>query len=137
SEGRGTTRPFEIIGSPWINPFTLADILNSLSLQGVKFRPLYFVPTFSKYKDENCGGVQVHIIDRDKFNPIKTALNVISTLKDLYPNYFQLNRHFDLLMGTDKVREALSDSSSVDEIILSWKDDLLEFSQLRLNYVLY
>lgn len=137
SEGRGTTRPFEIIGSPWINPFNLADALNSLSLEGVRFRPLYFVPTFSKYKDENCGGVQVHINDRDKFNPIKTALSIISTLRDLYPNNFQFNRHFDLLMGTDKVREAISDGSSVDEIILSWENDLSEFSKLRSNYILY
>lgn len=137
SEGRGTTRPFEIIGSPWINPFNLADALNSLSLEGVRFRPLYFVPTFAKYKDENCGGVQVHIIDRDKFNPIKTALNIISTLRDLYPNYFQFNRHFDYLMGTDEVRKALSDGSSVGEIVLSWQNDILEFSKLRLNYILY
>ncbi len=137
SEGRGTTRPFEIIGSPWIDPFNLADILNSICLEGVRFRPLYFVPTFSKYKDENCGGVQIHVIDRDKFNPIKTALTIISTLRGLYPNYFQFNRHFDLLMGTEKVRKAISDGSSIDEIIAYWQDDLSEFSKLRSSYILY
>lgn len=137
SEGRGTTKPFEIIGSPWINPHILADSLNSMSLQDVRFRSLYFVPTFSKYEDESCGGVQVHVIDRDKFNPIKTALHTISAIKNLYPNDFQFNKHFDLLTGTDKVRKALSDGVSADEIIVSWKDDLSVFSQARLKYILY
>jgi len=137
SEGRGTTRPFEIIGSPWIEPYNLSEILNSQSLHGVRFRPLYFVPTFSKYNGENCGGVQVHVIDRDIFNPLKTALSMISTIRDLYPNDFQFNRHFDLLIGTDKVRKAISDGSSIDEIVASWENDLLAFSQLRSKYTLY
>jgi len=72
SEGRGTTRPFELIGAPWIDASCLADKLNSLSLAGVKFRPAGFIPTFAKYRDQNCGGVQVHVLDREEFEPIRT-----------------------------------------------------------------
>jgi uncharacterized protein YbbC (DUF1343 family) len=137
SEGRGTTKPFEIIGAPWIDAHNLADSLNNLFLNGVKFRPVYFIPTFSKHSDQRCGGVQVHVIDRDKFNPVKTALNMIKTIMRLYPNEFQFIRHFDLLMGTDKVRNDLSKGHSVDDVIQSWKDEISDFANVRSKYILY
>ena len=141
SEGRGTTKPFEIIGAPWIDAHKLADSLNNLSLSGTKFRPVYFIPTFSKYKDQRCGGVQVHVIDRDKFTPVKIALNIIETIMRKYPDNFQWignNRpFFDLLMGTDKVRNDLSKGRSVDDIILSWKDETSDFANIRSKYLLY
>lgn len=137
SEGRGTTKPFEIIGAPWIDAHNLADSLNNLFINGVKFRPVYFIPTFSKHRDQRCGGVQVHVIDRDKFTPVKTALNMIETIMQLYPNEFQFIKHFDLLMGTDKVRNDLSKGLSVDDIIQSWKDEVLDFNNVRSKYILY
>jgi uncharacterized protein YbbC (DUF1343 family) len=137
SEGRGTTKPFEIIGAPWIDAHNLADSLNNLLLNGVKFRPVYFIPTFSKHRDQRCGGVQVHVIDRDKFAPVKTALNMIETIMRLYPNEFQFIRHFDLLMGTDKVRNDLSKGHSVDDVIQSWKDEISDFANVRSKYILY
>jgi len=137
SEGRGTTKPFEIIGAPWIDAHKLADSLNSLSLHGVKFRPVYFIPIFSKHKDQICGGVQVHVLDRNKFTPVKTALNMIEIIKRVYPDEFKWLPHFDLLMGTDKTRIDLSDGSPVDDIILSWKDEISDFEKIRSKYLIY
>jgi uncharacterized protein YbbC (DUF1343 family) len=137
SEGRGTTKPFEIIGAQWIDAYNLANDLNDMELLGVKFRPTYFVPNFSKHKDQQCGGVQVHVFDRKAFVPVRTALFMIDTIRKTYPNDFQLIENFDLLMGTDKVRLAFTDNQSVDDIISSWQDDLAEFSSIRSKYLLY
>ncbi len=141
SEGRGTTRPFEIIGAPWIDARRLADELNGLSLAGVKFRPAYFIPTFAKHKDKSCGGVQIHVLDRKRFSPVRVGLSMVSAVKRLYPQEFEWRGgdrlFFDLLMGTDKVREQLSNCESVDSIIGSWEDELLKFQESREKYLLY
>ena len=118
SEGRGTTRPFELIGAPWINSIDLADKLNSLNIPGAKFRAASFAPTFSKYsasdtiynttgKVQNCGGVQVYIIDRSKYNSIKTGLAMLYTIRDMYPNDFKYrsDNYLDLLTGDSYIRE--------------------------------
>ena len=118
SEGRGTTRPFELIGAPWINSIDLADKLNSLNVPGAKFRAASFAPTFSKYsatdttynttgKGQNCGGVQVYVVDRSKYNSIKTGLAMLYTIRDMYPNDFKYrtDNYLDLLTGDSYVRE--------------------------------
>ena len=118
SEGRGTTRPFELIGAPWINPIDLANELNSLELPGVKFRAASFTPQFSKYsasdtanyptgKNQVCGGVQVYVTDRDSFNAVKTGYAMLYTIRDMYPDKFQyLSTNFiDKLTGNSYVRE--------------------------------
>ena len=100
SEGRGTTRPFELIGAPWIEPMELSNKLNSLGLPGVKFRPASFTPSFSKYsasdtvnyptgKNQVCGGVQVYVTNRDEFNAVKTGYAMLYTIRDMYPDKFQ------------------------------------------------
>ena len=112
SEGRGTTRPFELIGAPWIEPMDLSNKLNSLGLPGVKFRAASFTPTFSKYsasdtanyptgKNQVCGGVQVYVTDRDNFNAVKTGYAMLYTIRDMYPDKFQyLSTNFiDKLTG--------------------------------------
>jgi uncharacterized protein YbbC (DUF1343 family) len=140
SEGRGTTRPFELIGAPWIHAPRLADELNELSMAGVKFRPVYFTPMFGKCKDQSCGGVQIHVLDREKLAPVRVALNMIDTVRRIYPGEFRWRGHrpfFDLLMGTDKARGQLSRGQPVDSIIASWDDELLEFSEGRRIYLLY
>jgi uncharacterized protein YbbC (DUF1343 family) len=140
SEGRGTTSPFELIGAPWIDAKCLADELNGLSLAGVRFRPAYFIPTFAKYKDQGCGGVQLHVMNRDEFAPVKVALNMIDTIGQMYPDEFQWRGgdkpFFDLLMGTDEVRKQLSSGKSVDKIIDSWEDQLTSFSESRRSYLM-
>ena len=91
SEGRGTAVPFEIAGAPWVKPEKLADALNSYRLPGVHFRPLYYTPTFSKYKDELCGGVFVHVTDRNSFLPVKTGWTMLEVILTMYPDHFKVS----------------------------------------------
>ncbi len=88
SEGRGTTRPFELFGAPWVDGFALARRLNGLGLEGVHFREVAFEPTFQKYAGEICHGCQVHVVDRDRFEPLRSALEIIGILRDSYPDQF-------------------------------------------------
>ena len=89
SEGRGTTRPFEIFGGPFVKPGRLCRQLNALHLPGVFFRPLHFQPTFQKFAGEVCGGAQLHVINRDVFRPFQTGTEVIKRIRELYPGRFQ------------------------------------------------
>ena len=89
SEGRGTTRPFEIFGAPWIDPEILSRELNELKLPGAYFRETFFQPTFHKFAGELCGGAQLHIIDRDSFRPFQTGIEVIRCIRRIYANHFQ------------------------------------------------
>jgi uncharacterized protein YbbC (DUF1343 family) len=89
SEGRGTTRPFEIFGAPFVDPKRLCGELNSLKLPGVFFRQNYFQPTFHKFAGELCGGAQIHITDRGAFLPFQTAIEIIRLIRKLYPSEFR------------------------------------------------
>ncbi len=106
SEGRGTTRPFELIGAPWINAFELADALNALNLPGAYFRATAFTPQFSKFKGEVCQGVQVCAFDRDVYDAVKVGTALVYTIRDLYPDDFEYrsDNYMDLLAGIDDVR---------------------------------
>jgi uncharacterized protein YbbC (DUF1343 family) len=88
SEGRGTTRPFELFGAPWIDSESLTNELNALSLPGVFFRAASFEPGFQKYTGEVCRGAQFHVTDRRIFQPVATALTILQILKDQYPANF-------------------------------------------------
>jgi len=88
SEGRGTTRPFEIFGAPFIDAEKLCAELNKLRLQGVLFRENYFQPTFHKFTGELCGGAQLHVIDRSAFHPFQTGIEIIRVIRRLYPDQF-------------------------------------------------
>ena len=90
SEGRGTTIPFEVVGAPWIDADLYASKLNELGLKGVYFRPTYFTPTFSKNKEQLCGGVQVHVTDREQFSAVKTGWAMLEIVRTLYPKDFQI-----------------------------------------------
>ncbi len=89
SEGRGTTRPFEIFGASFINAEALGRALNELQLPGVFFREIYFQPTFHKFAGELCGGAQLHVTDRDSFQPFATAIEVVKRVRKMYPQHFQ------------------------------------------------
>jgi len=89
SEGRGTTRPFEIFGAPFIDAERLARELNALRLPGVLFRANWFQPTFQKFAGELCGGAQLHALERDAFQPCATGIEIIRTIRKLHPNSFQ------------------------------------------------
>jgi uncharacterized protein YbbC (DUF1343 family) len=138
SEGRGTTRPFELFGAPWIDGFLLAEKLNKLKIPGVIFREAWFTPTFSKYESQLCGGAQIHFTDRDKFNSFETSLHVIKMIKDLYPDRFSFHEdYFDSIMGTSKIRRGIEQGREVKEIIDSYAQDLTQFSEMREAYLLY
>ena len=138
SEGRGTTRPFELFGAPWIDGWDLTQKLNSLNLAGVIFREAWFTPTFSKYQGERCGGCQLHVIDREAFRPFLTSLWIIKTIRDMYPDKFEFHvDYFDKIMGNSDVRLALESGQSPEQIARELQVDLKEFDKLRQRYLLY
>jgi beta-N-acetylhexosaminidase len=144
SEGRGTTRPFEYVGAPWIDGRRWASSLNELGLGGVVIRACSFTPIFSKYENERCGGIQLHVTDRDSFKPVETALNMLTTAMGLWPDDFEWlppsydeRRHFDLLAGTDKIREDLSHGAAIRDVVERWKEGLRGFERLRKECILY
>nr|BBH87346.1 hypothetical protein KTC_20970 [Thermosporothrix sp. COM3] len=143
SEGRGTTRPFEVIGAPWIDPFQLAEAMNDLALPGVAFRPLYFTPQFSKHRDTPCGGVQLHITDRTQLRPLTVGLYLLHTIRSLYPDALNWTQgsdgqyFLDLLGGTDQLRLALERGATVDEIMAAWPEQQADFARRRQAALLY
>jgi len=138
SEGRGTTRPFEVFGAPWINSLALASKLNSLQLPGVKFRPQMFTPTFSKHKDAACNGVQIHIVDKKAFNPVSASLHFIKTVREMYPEEFSFReKGFDRLCGNSWVRTELEEGAEVEAIEEQWQEGLDAFKEIRNKYLLY
>lgn len=147
SEGRGTTRPFEIVGAPYINSTEYGLYLNSLNLHGVYFRECGFKPTFQKHADRICEGVQIHVLDRDKFKPVLTGIAVIKAAIDLYRDDFEWKQPpyeyihdklpIDVIAGTDRLRKDLENGVSLEQIAESWGQDETEFRKMRNNYLLY
>ena len=138
SEGRGTTKPFEFFGAPWIDGFDLAKTLNGLGLAGVRFREAWFTPSFSKFQGQLCGGCQIHVTDRASFRPYAVALHIIKTVRDAYPEKFEFHPdYFDKVMGTSSVRAALEAGTGVPAILDSLRPGLEAFAGLRQPYLLY
>lgn len=138
SEGRGTTKPFEIFGAPWINGYVLTKKLNALHLPGVKFREVWFTPTFSKYKGTLCSGSQLHITDRAVYHPVATSLMILSTVKNLYEGKLKFhNDYFDHVLGTKEVREALERNEPADKIVTHFQQRLAPFIKMREQFLLY
>ncbi|SEH89963.1 beta-N-acetylhexosaminidase [Halobacillus karajensis] len=144
SEGRGTTRPFELIGAPFINSTDLAAEMNGYHLPGVKFRAASFTPSFSKHAGELSHGVQIHIVDREEFNAVETGLYLVKTIHDMYPEDFQFRAEnssgisfFDHLIGNGWVREAIENGDSVEDMKERWQNDQKEFNKVRKHYLLY
>ncbi len=138
SEGRGTTKPFELFGAPWIDGYLLARELNALDLPGVTFREAWFTPTFSKFEGELCGGCQVHVTDRDAYQPITVVLAELAVIRKHYGDKLELHdRYFDKVMGTSSVREALLRGESVETIVAGFKPGLDEFARTRAPFLLY
>ena len=145
SEGRGATKPFEYIGAPWIDAEFIAEHMNDLGLHGVRFRPVYFVPTFSKYRGELCAGVHVYVTDRERFEPVAMILHLLQTVMNAYPDEFAWrepwaeNAHFpiDLLSGGTALREHLDAKRPVDALIESWREKSAAFAGIRDKYLLY
>ena len=147
SEGRGTTRPFELIGAPYIDPEDYAAALNDLSLAGVFFRACVFQPTFQKHASVSCGGVQIHVLDREVFEPVLAGVAMAKLAYDMYKESFRWKEPpyeyvydknpFDVIAGTDKTRKAFEQGLSLGEIEASWQSQLNEFRRVRENYLMY
>jgi uncharacterized protein YbbC (DUF1343 family) len=138
SEGRGTTRPFELFGAPWIDGFDLTSRLNALDLPGVAFREAWFTPSFSKFQGQLCGGCQLHVTDRNSFRSFATALSIIKTVRDMYPDRFEFHPdYFDKVMGTSRIREALEAGTPVRTIVEGLGPGLAAFAEMRKPYLLY
>ena len=138
SEGRGSTRPFEMIGAPYGN-WLWAEALTAQRLPGVVFRENYFTPTFSKFAGQTVGGVQVIVTDRRACDPIRTAIAMIVSLKAVYPHDFawRPDHWIDDLTGSSFVREAVDAGRSADEIVAGWQGELATFQALRAKYLIY
>jgi uncharacterized protein YbbC (DUF1343 family) len=143
SEGRGTTRPFEMIGAPWVEPKLLADRIACLDLPGVAARPVYFVPAFSKHQGERCGGVQIHVTDVDAFDAVAFGPRLLAILRQIGGARFAWlpptgDRHFiDLLCGTDAVRLAIDSGAGVEDLIAGWDEDVRAFRERCSDILLY
>ena len=138
SEGRGTTRPFELFGAPWIDGHELASRLNALALPGVRFREAWFTPSFSKFQGELCGGCQLHVTDRAAFRSVTAVLHIIKTVREMSPDKFAFHaEYFDKVMGTASVRKALEAGTDVATILANIQPGLDAFASLRKAYLLY
>ena len=141
SEGRGTTKPFEFIGAPWIDPFELAETLEGYNLPGISFRPTYFSPQFSKYKGEQCGGIDISITDKHSILAVKTGLAILYSIKELYKEfkYREPVREggkwwLDLLSGDNTLRTG---NKTFPEILNIWKNDSEKFQKKSIEYFMY
>lgn len=139
SEGRGTTKPFEFIGAPYMKSTQLEEKLNSLGLPGVTFRAASYIPTFSKHQGKLCHGVQMYVTDRKKFEAVKTGLSLIKTIYDLYPDDFEFlaTGSFDKLIGNGWVRTKIEEGADIQEITDAYQKPLKEFKKLRKKYLIY
>lgn len=138
SEGRGTTRPFRMVGAPWLNGRLLAKKLNGLRLPGVLFREAWFTPSAGKFTGKECSGVEIHVTDRAAYRSVRVALELISAARLQNPAAFKFrDRSFDRLAGTDALRKAITAGKSTGSIIDSWKPGLASFLKRRAPYLLY
>jgi uncharacterized protein YbbC (DUF1343 family) len=138
SEGRGTTRPFEEIGAPY-GDWRWRDALTALNLPGAAFRENYFSPTFSKFAGQTVGGVELYVTDRYAFDPVRTAVAMLVTLKRAYPSDFgwRPDNWIDKLTGSDHVRRSVDAGMGTDDIVAGWQAELNAFRALREKYLIY
>ena len=147
SEGRGTTRPFELAGAPWADADRLTSELNALDLPGVRFRPATFEPTFHKHANTTCGGCQIHVIDRQAFRPVETGVAIIEAFRRAGPEAFRWREPpyeyeytklpIDILYGSARMRERLEAGDTAREIAGDWQAPIDAFVRARQRYLCY
>jgi len=148
SEGRGTTRPFEIFGAPFIDPFKLLSRLADFRLPGLHFRPLFFLPTFQKHAGILCGGAQIHVTDREKYRPFLTTAAILKAVYELYPGHFAWKKPpyeyeekllpIDILAGNDRFRIDIESGRGLGQMQAWWNAELTGFDRsVRRNYLIY
>ncbi len=147
SEGRGTTRPFELIGAPWIDAERFAAAMNARGVPGVHFRPVFFEPTFHKHAKQTCGGCQIHVLDRAAFRPVRTAVELLHEFrrqdaarfgwKQPPYEYEHERMPIDLLYGSPTLRETLDRGGDVSGLLAAWARDEERFLEIRRRFLLY
>ena len=147
SEGRGTTRPFELLGAPWIDAERFSAELNALDLDGVHFRPVIFEPTFHKHAREACGGCQIHVTDRQAFLPVLASVAVMAAFHRANPGRFTWRQPpyeyehdkmpIDILAGSPSLREHIEGGTGAREIAASWEASVAAFDAVRRACLLY
>jgi uncharacterized protein YbbC (DUF1343 family) len=147
SEGRGTTRPFELCGAPWVDARAVCARLRHEALPGVQVRPAWFQPTFQKFAGRPCGGLQLHVTDRVAFQPVRTGLAVLAALRQCAGAHFDWRREpyefvadrlaIDLLFGSDRERKTLEAGQTPREIARAWEAEEVAFRERRRPYLLY
>jgi uncharacterized protein YbbC (DUF1343 family) len=147
SEGRGTTRPFELLGAPWVIAERFADAMNDRGLPGVFFRPVVFEPTFHKHARTACAGVQPHVLDRRAFRPVESGVALIEAFRAAAPDRFAWKSPpyeyeyekmpIDCLAGSSQLREQIDGGVPAGEIAAGWAEPVAEFERVRAQYLLY
>ncbi|MEU3094375.1 DUF1343 domain-containing protein [Streptomyces sp. NPDC006967] len=137
SEGRGTTRPFELLGAEGIGR-SWAEEANGLGLAGVRLREAYFAPTFSKFQGRTIGGVQVHVHDRESFDPVRTGVGLLITARRSWSGFaWRPDNWIDKLTGSTLVRTMIDAGADTDEVVDGWQEELAGFRRMRREYLLY
>ena len=147
SEGRGTTRPFELVGAPWVVAETFAAALNRRGLRGVIFRPAVFEPTFHKHARQSCGGCQLHVTDRHAFRPVLAAVLLLEAFRsanrerfawrDPPYEYEHVKLPIDILAGTARLREQIDGDVPAEQIAQSWEEEISAFEKIRQRFLAY
>ncbi len=147
SEGRGTTRPFEICGAPWLDATKLARRMEDEKLPGVRFRALWFRPTFQKHKDKDCGGVQLHVTDRAAYQPVRAGLALLAVIREMSGKQFAWRGEvyefkktpiaIDLLFGSSREREHLDAGKPWRDLLPEWVKEEAAFEHRRHMTLLY
>ena len=144
SEGRGTMRPFEQIGAPWIDRHKLAEYMNSLRLPGIYFKPITYTPVslpqaapWNKYRDQDVNGLNLIVTDRDVLRPLQVAVHLFVTLKKHYPAELELRQNLERLIGISSFRRSVDELRSPEDILAEWEPGIREFDKARQKYLLY
>jgi uncharacterized protein YbbC (DUF1343 family) len=147
SEGRGTTRPFEMLGAPWIDAELFAARLNAMKIEGAWFRPVVFEPTFHKHAHQACGGCQIHVTDRERFRPVLAGVAVMGEFHRTAPAQFAWRQPpyeyvhdrmpIDILAGSNRLRQAIDADIPARDIAAEWTGATEEFKETRQEFLLY
>ena len=147
SEGRGTTRPFHLVGAPWADAERIVSTLRALDLPGVAFRTTRFRPQFGKHSGEVCSGIEIHVTDREALEPVALGLHIVRVFHDLHPNDFAWRAEpyefvtdvpaLDLLTGSPKARQCIEAGEALDDLLGEWREWVREFDSTLEGIVLY
>jgi len=147
SEGRGTTLPFHLNGAPFIDPYAWTAELNAFNFVGISFRPAYYRPTFAEFSGQTCGGVQMHVTDREAFTPVIVGIAMVKTAYEMYADKFQWRQNayeyefgknpMDVVCGTDKIRKQIEGGVALNEIETDWKSGIESFLATRKDFLIY